>query len=107
MKKQFLDGNSSLDPGNNDRSSFQDLFPDYNPHIDTFNFFPSADVPTQVSLQVHPETTTQISSPTNLVTNTSSVTDVDHSWNGITFAQSGGYYPPDNALAAGANVVIA
>src|SRR6266853_2506017 len=105
MKKQLQDSNSSLDLGNNDGSGFQDLFPDYNSHIDTFNFFPSPDVPTQVSLQVHPATTV-ISSTTNLVTSTSTVTDVDHSWNGITFAQSGGYYPPDNALAAGANVVI-
>ena len=104
MKKQLQDSN--LDFGSNDRSSFQDLFPDYNSHIDTFNFFPSPDVPTQVSLQVHPAATTLVSSITHLVTSTSTVTDVDYSWNGITFAQSGGYYPPDNALAAGANVVI-
>ena len=104
MKKQLQDSN--LDFGSNDRSSFQDLFPDYNSHIDTFNFFPSPDVPTQVSLQVHPAATTLVSSTTHLVTSTSTVTDVDYSWNGITFAQSGGYYPPDNALAAGANVVI-
>src|SRR5437879_10291950 len=104
MKKQLQDSN--LDFGSNDRSSFQDLFPDYNSHIDTFNFFPSPDVPTQVSLQVHPAGTTLVSSTTHLVTSTSTVTDVDYSWNGITFAQSGGYYPPDNALAAGANVVI-
>jgi hypothetical protein len=106
MKKQVQDSNPSLDFGSNDRSSFQDLFPDYNSHIDTFNFFPSPDVPTQVSLQVHPDTTTLISSTSQLVTSTSTVTDVVDSWNGITFAQSGGYYPPDNALAAGANVVI-
>src|SRR5436190_14468484 len=104
MKKQLQ--NSNLDFGSNDRSSFQDLFPDYNSHIDTFNFFPTADSPEQVSLQVHPAATTLASSTTHLVTSTSTVTDVDYSWNGITFAQSGGYYPPDNALAAGANVVI-
>ncbi len=104
MKKQVQNSNPGLDLGSNDRSSFQDLFPDYNSHIDTFNFFPSPDSPGQVSLQVH--ATTLVSSTTHLVTSSSTVTDVDSSWNGITFAQSGGYYPPDNALAAGANVVI-
>src|SRR5438552_6315828 len=98
MKKQLQDSN--LDFGSNDRSSFQDLFPDYNSHIDTFNFFPSPDVPTQVSLEIHSAATTLVSSTTHLVTSTSSL--IDSSWNGITFAQSGGYYPPDNALAAGA-----
>src|SRR6266404_4814763 len=104
MKKQVQNSNPGLDLGSNDRSSFQDLFPDYNSHIDTFNFFPSPDSPGQVSLQVH--ATTLVSSTTHLVTSASTVTDVDSSWNGITFAQSGGYYTPDNALAAGANVVI-
>src|SRR6266581_644287 len=90
MRKQFQDG---LDFGSSEQA-------------DTFNFLPAPDFPAQVSLQVHAATATSVSSTTQLVTSTSTVTDVDYSWNGITFAQSGGYYPPDNALAAGANVVI-
>src|SRR6266849_2203887 len=105
MKKHFQDSNSGLDLGSNDRVSFHDLFPDYNSQADTFNFLPTADFPAQVSLQVHATTTTSGSS-TQLVNSTSTITDVDYHWDGITFAQSGGYYPPDNALAAGANVVI-
>src|SRR6266581_1950306 len=104
MKKQVQGSNPGLDFGSNDRSSFQDLFPDYNSHIDTFNFFPTADFPAQVSLQVHATTTSSGSSTTQLVNSTSAV--VDYHWDGITFAQSGGYYPPDNALAAGTNVAI-
>ena len=75
MKKQLQDSN--LDFGSNDRSSFQDLFPDYNSHIDTFHFFPTPDSPEQISLQVHPAATTLVSSTTHLVTSTSAVTDVD------------------------------
>ncbi len=105
MKRHFQDSNSGLDLGSNDRVGFHDLFPDYNSQADTFNFLPTADFPAQVSLQVHATTTTSGSS-TQLVNSTSTITDVDYHWDGITFAQSGGYYPPDNALAAGAHVVI-
>jgi hypothetical protein len=73
MKKQLQDSNPGLDLGSNDRLSFQDLFTDYNSHIDTFNFFPSPDVPTQASFQVHSATTTLVSSTTHLVTSTSTV----------------------------------
>src|SRR5258707_8857308 len=106
MKKQVQDSNPGLDFGSNDRSSFQDLFPDYNSHIDTFNFFPTADFPAQVSLQVHATTTSSGSSTTQLVNSSSTIFDVADHWDGITFAQSGGYYPPDNALAAGMSEVI-
>src|SRR6266581_1397661 len=93
MRKQFQDGNSSLDFGSSEQA-------------DTFNFLPAPDFPAQVSLQVHAATATSVSSTTQLVNSTSTITDVDYHWDGIKFAQSGGYYPPDNALAAGANVVI-
>src|SRR5438552_240283 len=104
MKKQFQHSNSGLDLG--DEATFQDLFPDHTSQADTFNFLPTADFPAQVSLQVHATTTTS-GSPTQLVNSSSTILHVDYHWDGITFAQSGGYYPPDNALAAGANVVIA
>ena len=90
MRKQFQDG---LDFGSSEQA-------------DTFNFLPAPDFPAQVSLQVHAATATSVSSTTQLVNSKSTITDVDYHWDGITFAQSGGYYPPDNALAAGANVVI-
>jgi hypothetical protein len=96
MKKQFHDSDTSPDFGSSDGVGFQD----------TFNFLPDPDFPAQVSLQVHAPTVTSGSSTTQLVNSTSTITDVDYHWDGITFAQSGGYYPPDNALAAGANVVI-
>jgi hypothetical protein len=105
MKKQFLDSNSGLDLSSSDKASFQDLFPDNTSQTDTFNFLPTADFPAQVSLQVH-ATTTSSGSTTQLVNSSSTILDVDYHWDGITFAQSGGYYPPDNALAAGTNVVI-
>ncbi len=98
MKKQFQDSNSGF--------SFHDLFPDSSSQVDTFSFLPTADFPAQVSLQVHATTTTSGSSTTQLVNSSSTIPHVDYHWDGITFAQSGGYYPPDNALAAGANVVV-
>lgn len=97
MSRHFRESNSSLD--------FQSLFPDYNSPSNTFNFFPDPDVPAHVSLLVH-ATTTSSSSTTQIVNSSSTIPDVDYHWDGITFAQSGGYYPPDNGLAAGANVVI-
>lgn len=103
--RKFHDSNSGLDLGSNNRVSFQDLFPDNTSQTDTFNFLPTADFPAQVSLQVH-ATTTSSGSTTQLVNSSSTILHVDYHWDGITFAQSGGYYPPDNALAAGANVVI-
>jgi hypothetical protein len=106
MKKQFHDSNLSLDFSSDDKVSFQDLFPIQNSQADTFNFLPAPDFPAQVSLQIHAATTTSVSSTTQLVNSTSTITDVDYHWDGITFAQSGGYYPPDNALAVGANVAI-
>src|SRR5260370_10022651 len=106
MKKQVQDSNPGLDFGSNDRSSFQDLFPDYNSHIDTFNFFPTADFPAQVSLQVHATTTSSGSSTTQLVNSSSTLFDFADHWAGITFAQSGRYYPPQNALASGMSEVI-
>jgi hypothetical protein len=105
--RRYVDGsNPNLDFGSNDKLGFVDLFSDLNSHIDSFNFFPTPDVPTQVSLQVHSATAASTSPTTQLVSSTSTITDVDYHWDGITFAQSGGYYPPDNALAAGASVVI-
>ncbi len=92
MKKQFQDSNSGF--------SFHDLFPDSSSQVDTFSFLPTADFPAQVSLQVHATTTTSGSSTTQLVNSSSTIPHVDYHWDGITFAQSGGYYPPDNALAA-------
>jgi hypothetical protein len=82
---------------------FQSFFPDYG--SDTFNFLPDPDVPAHVSLQVH-ATTTSSSSGTHIVNSSSTIPHVDFHWDGITFGQSGGYYPPDNALAAGAHVVV-
>jgi hypothetical protein len=88
-----------------DSADFQNLFTDYSSPSDTFNFFPDPDVPAHVSLLVH-ATTASSSSTTQIVNSTSTIPDVDYHWDGITFAQSGGYYPPDNAIAAGANIVI-
>jgi hypothetical protein len=82
---------------------FQSFFPDYG--SDTFNFLPDPDVPAHVSLQFH-ATTTSSSSGTHIVNSSSTIPHVDFHWDGITFGQSGGYYPPDNALAAGAHVVV-
>lgn len=104
MRKYLQD--SDLNHGGSNGFGFRDLFPDYNSSTDSFNFFPDPDVPTQVSLQVHATTTSSASSTTQLVSSTSFVPYTDAHWNGITFAQSGGYYPPDNALAAGTNIVI-
>src|SRR6266702_975079 len=102
--RKYING-SNFDFGSNDKPWFAVPFSDSDAQSDSFNFFPDPDVPTQVSLQVH-ATSTSSSSSTQLVSSTSTITDVDYHWDGITFAQSGGYYPPDNALAAGANVVI-
>ncbi|TLU83449.1 MAG: hypothetical protein FDX30_10485 [Chlorobium sp.] len=41
-----------------------------------------------------------------MVNSLSTISGIDVHWDGITFAQSGGYYPPDNALAVGLNEVI-
>jgi hypothetical protein len=95
MSRHFLEDNSGL--------NFQSLFPEYS--SDNFNFLPDPDVPAHVSLQVHAPTTSS-SSGTQIVNSSSTIAHVDAHWDGITFAQSGGYYPPDNALAAGAHVVI-
>lgn len=97
MTRHFRESNSSLD--------FQSLFPDYNSPSNTFNFFPDPDVPAHVSLLAH-DTTTSSSSTTQIVNSGSTIPNADYHWDGITFVQSGGYYPPDNGLAAGANVVI-
>jgi hypothetical protein len=105
MRKHVDGGSESFDFGSDGRAWFGGHFSDSDSQSDSFNFLPTPDVPTQVSLHVH-ATTTSTSSTTQLVNSTSTITDVDHHWDGITFAQSGGYYPPDNALAAGANVVI-
>src|SRR6266536_235916 len=102
--RKYING-TNFDFGSNDKPWFAVPFSDSDAQSDSFNFFPDPDVPTQVSLQVH-ATSTSSSSSTQLVSSTSTITDVDYHWDGITFAQSGGYYPPDNALAAGANVVI-
>src|SRR6266496_3608955 len=102
--RKYING-TNFDFGSNDKPWFAVPFSDSDAQSDSFNFFPDPDVPTQVSLQVH-ATSTSSSSSTQLVSSTSTITDVDYNWDGITFAQSGGYYPPDNALAAGANVVI-
>lgn len=98
MKKKFQDGTSGF--------SFHDLFPESSPQVDTFNFLPTAGFPAQVPLQVHAATTVWGPPATQLVNSSSTIPHVDYHWDGITFAQSGGYYPPDNALAAGANVVV-
>lgn len=42
----------------------------------------------------------------NSVNSSGPIHGIDYHWDGITFAQSGGYYPPDNALAASATTVI-
>ncbi len=86
-------------------SDFQDFFTEFGPSSDSFNFFPAPDVPEHVSLLVH-STTTSSSSSTQIVNSSSTIPNVDFHWDGITFGQSGGYYPPDNGLAAGANIVI-
>ena len=104
MRKHVEGSNSNLDFGSNHKLGFGDLFPDFNWQADGFNLLPNPDVPTHVSL--HSTTTTSTSSSAHLVNSTSTITDVDYHWDGITFAQGGGYYPPDNGLAAGANVVV-
>lgn len=103
--RKHLDGSDSLF-GNHQNLGSSDLFFDPSSSTDTFNFFPNPDVPAHVTLQIHAATASSVSLSTPLVTSTSSITDVDYHWDGITFAQSGGYYPPDNALAAGANIVV-
>ncbi|OAF06448.1 hypothetical protein [Bradyrhizobium neotropicale] len=102
--RKYVDG-SNFDFGSDDKPWFGGPSSYSDAQNDVFNFLPDPDVPTHVSLQVH-ATTTSSSSPGQVVNGTSTITDVDYHWDGITFAQSGGYYPPDNALAAGANVVI-
>jgi hypothetical protein len=97
MKKQFQDSDSGI--------GFHDLFPESGSQTDSFNFLPTADFPAQVSLQVHAATTSS-GSPGTQINSSSTIPHVDYHWDGITFTQSGGYYPPDNALAAGANVVV-
>src|ERR1051326_6031522 len=70
-----------------------------------FNFVPDPDVPPHVA--VHGQSAQTVSPPPgSLVGSTSTIPDVDYHWDGITFAQSGGYYPPDNGFAAGAHVTI-
>lgn len=72
-----------------------------------FDFLPSADVPAKTALQGQLTQNTSTSLSNNLVGSTSTVPYVDSHWDGITFAQSGGYYPPDNGFAVGAAVAIA
>ncbi len=97
MSRDFRDAHLGLD--------LQSPLSDYSSPSDTFNFLPAPDVPAHVSLLAH-STTTSTSSTTQIVNSSSTIPNVDYHWDGITFAQSGGYYPPDNALAAGANVVV-
>lgn len=87
--------------GNTD---FDDLFTGFGSAFD-INFFPAPDVPAQVSSVEHSATASSLSSP-QIVNSSTTIPNVDFHWDGITFGQSGGYYPPDNALAAGANIVI-
>jgi hypothetical protein len=103
--RKHLEGSDPLF-GSDHNLGFGDRFFDSSSSNDTFNFFPDPDVPSQVTLHVHAATTSSTSSTTPLVNSSSTITDVDYHWDGITFAQSGGYYPPDNALAAGAYIVI-
>src|SRR5215510_1676076 len=103
--RKHLDGSDPLFGGDHNLG-FGDRFFDSSSSNDSFNFFPDPDVPSQVTLHVHATMTSSTSPTTPLVNSSSTITDVDYHWDGITFAQSGGYYPPDNALAAGASIVI-
>jgi hypothetical protein len=105
MRKHIAGSISNPDLDRSDNLGFGDFFPDFN-STDSFNFLPNPDVPAHVSLHIHAATTTSTSPTTQLVNSGSTITDVDFHWDGITFAQSGGYYPPDNGLAAGAHVVV-
>jgi hypothetical protein len=98
--RKYVEGNHFDFDGNN-----KSWFGAWDSPGDAFNFLPAPDVPTQVPLQVH-ATTTSPSSSAQSVNSTSTIAHVDYHWDGITFLQSGGYYPPDNAMAVGANVVI-
>jgi hypothetical protein len=105
MRKPFELGNIDFDSGNGPLG-LEDRFAHWSSQNDTYNFLPTPDVATQVSLQ-SPSTSPISASPnTQFVNSTSKIRDVDYHWDGITFLQSGGYYPPDNGLAAGANVVV-
>lgn len=103
MKKDFLhhglqlDGTDALDVG-----SFLAGDESFN-----FNFLPSADVPADLDLREQLTQGTSTSLSSSLVGSTSTIPYVDSHWDGITFAQSGGYYPPDNGFAAGTKVAIA
>ncbi len=77
-----------------------------NPADDPFVFAPIGDVPDQVAHLSRSATTFAPNTGANLVNSSTTITGVDAHWDGITFMQGGGWYPPDNALAAGTNVVI-
>jgi len=73
---------------------------------DSFVPPPDGDVPDHINSALKDATTAGATSA-SLVDSTSTIPGVDTHWDGLTFLQSGGYYPPDNALAAGSSVVIA
>lgn len=69
-------------------------------------YTPEGDVPTQVVIPADSKISVNASTPAFLVTSSSTVAGINSHWDGISFSQSGGYYPPDNALAAGLTEVI-
>ena len=67
---------------------------------------PAGDVPEQASLPMKLATSAGNLASAATVNSASTIPGIDQHWDGITFAQGGGWYPPDNGLAAGASAVI-